>query len=129
MPTVIPPAVFALGAGGLVCALTLSASVFGWPEGLRQRRAEGDGLSPSARDALLALVPPGHRVRVEAVGEAEAMRFARDLLALLAEAGRVIEDPEVSTLRGIVGEGTLHFAEGDVHTLLVLSPAPAAPPH
>ena len=117
---VTPPAILALGAGSLVCALiaSASASVLGWPRDLR--RPPPRCLSPAERQALLAMVPWGETVRIEAVGEAAALAFAQAAFAFLAAEGRLVEERTVFTIRGLAGTGLLHLAREGGHSLLVL---------
>jgi hypothetical protein len=130
---VTPPAIVALGASTLVCALTASASVLGWPRDLRRPRQRPwskcqEGLSAAEAATLLALVPPGERVRVEAVDEAAAIAFAHAVLALLNAEGRFVEEQSVFTVRGIFGTGYLHFKQGRQHGILVMhQPAQIGP--
>src|SRR4051794_14376043 len=71
---------------------------------------------PTCRTAtLLPLVPPDCQVRLEAVEDAAAIAFARAALTLLEAAGRRIEAPQVAIIRGIGGNGYLHFARGGRH--------------
>lgn len=130
-----PPAFLALGAGTLVCVLTASASFLGWPHELHRPRQPGQRLWPRPRsrppgpsprltaaeaEALLALIPAGALVRLEAVDEADAMAYARAAQALLAAEGRLVEDATVFTVRGVHGTSTLHFHADGRHGLLVM---------
>jgi hypothetical protein len=117
-----PPALLALGAGSLVCALTASASLVGWPGKLARRRGPPPApeLPEATAAALLALVPPGCQVRLEAVEDAAAIAFARTALTLLEAAGRRIEAPQVAIIRGIGGNGYLHLARNGRHVILAL---------
>lgn len=123
-----PPALFALGASTLVCTLTASASVFGWPAELRRRQPPPPhGLAPAEAAALLALVPPGATVRIEAVEEAPAWAFAQAARLLFIAEGRRVEDRTVFTVRGIQGAGYLHSSRAGRHALLVMG-RPEPPP-
>ena len=123
-----PPAFLALGAGTLVCVLTASASLLGWPPELHRPRrpaarpmgASLPGLSAAEAGALLALIPAGALVRLEAVDEAGATAYASAVQALLAAEGRLVEEATVFTVRGVYGTGTLHFHADGRHGLLVL---------
>ncbi|MBL6454678.1 hypothetical protein JMJ55_05035 [Belnapia sp. T6] len=131
-----PPAFLALGAGSLVCALTASASILGWPRRLRRPRPmAADGrLDPRQAAALLDLIPFGASVRIEAADNAAAVAQAGAALRLLASAGRRVEDGMVVTTRGLTGEGMLHFERRGRHSLLFLDGSageaawPARPP-
>ena len=115
------PALLALGAGSVVYALTASASLLGWTgPGPDPWAPPCPGLSPAEAAALLALVPPGATVRLEAVEEAGAQAFAHASLALFGSEGRLVEDGMVFTVRGIAGSGCLHFEDDRHHGLLVM---------
>ena len=127
-----PPALLALGAGTLVCVLTASASLLGWPHELhRPRRAAGPPsprLSAADAETLLALIPAGAQVRLEAVAEADAMAYAKAVQVLLAAEGRLVEDAMVFTVQGVYGTGTLHFHAKGRHGLLVMQRPDAGGP-
>ncbi|HYZ32680.1 MAG TPA: hypothetical protein VE684_10430 [Crenalkalicoccus sp.] len=118
-----PPALFALGAGSLVCAVTAMASVLGWPAELRRERERPGppepALDPATRQALLGLVPHGHGVAVQALPDPGAQVFAEAALRCLVEAGRASLGP-VQTVHGISGTGWIHVAERRHHEILVL---------
>jgi hypothetical protein len=122
---VTPPAILALGAGSLVCALTASASILGWPRELR--RPSPRRLSPEEREALLGMVPWGETVRIEAVEGAAALAFAQAALAFLLAEGRLVDERMVFTIRGLVGTGLLHTVGAGGHSLLVLGEADDLP--
>lgn len=117
-----PPALLALGAGSVVCALTATASLLGWPANLAvpRRRSWVAPLPPAAAEQLLAQVPPGAAVRVEAVADAAALAFARAAVQLLEAEGRLVETPHPAIVQGIAGTGVLHFVTQRHHSILVL---------
>lgn len=121
-----PPALLALGAGTLVCALTASACLFGWPPLLRQ---EEDPPAPpgryplldtAERTLLLALVPEGHSVLVQSVPDPTSTAYANAVLDFLAGEGRIVESLVVEVVRGVEGTGLTHVAEHRRHEILVL---------
>lgn len=129
-----PPALLVLGTGTLVCALTASACVLGWPALLRQPEAPPPPrppgfppLSAADRARLLAMVPPGHSVVVQAVADPASRLFANAALDLLAEEGRVLDSLVVEVVRGIDGTGLTHVVERRRHAILVLRRPATAP--
>ena len=121
-----PPTLFALGAGSVVCALTATACLFGWPARLREGEAPPPrppgfpDLPLEQRVALLALVPEGHSVLVQSVPDPQALGWANAALDLLAAEGRIVESLVVEVVRGIEGTGVTHVAEHRRHEILVL---------
>ena len=119
------PTLFVLGAGSVVCALTATACLFGWPTQLRQEgvppRPPGfPDLPFEQRGALLALVPEGHSVLVQSVPDPQALAWANAALDFLAGEGRIVESLVVEVVRGIEGTGVTHVAEHRRHEILVL---------
>jgi hypothetical protein len=64
-------------------------------------------------------------VRIEAADNAAAVSQAGAALRLLASAGRRVEEETVFTVRGLTGEGMLHFDRNGQHSLLFLDGSPA----